>query len=429
MTASNTEYRRDDWVTDDTDFDGKDVLALVRSGNSPFSWDIDLLIQEIENNLEARVIDIPYVSEGANYYVRHTAQGFHIKLSNSVDIVARLARGDVNMPNYVGFSFELQGPDVEFEAATYRLLRSDPVIVVPRLLYYRLSVQYPAPRLSIPKDISGRRLFLFERTEGEKNVWSKLSPDDKAHLLTQVARIRASLFNLNPPPEYVSEWLAQRLFLEVLPTPVAPTREFLMTLFTSRIEAMIKNVGDKIGWQGNMTVGPIAFAAKQSLLRLVPRILPNDGDESSLYRLVLDHGDYGIHNMSITKDECGRPLVTSLYDWEMGCIVPAILSDPELLVTATLVADENAVPSFEIDDDDEDSPDKQTECMLWSEQYFQALFEFAPEYKNVICARKDARHLWFALRKWQGDDPEDYFGKLGRWAEKRMEELDSVVTS
>lgn len=33
------------------------------------------------------------------------------------------------------------------------------------------------------------------------------------------------------------------------------------------------------------------------------------------------------------------------------------------------------------------------------------------------------RHLWFALRDWRGDDPEDYFGRLGAWAENRMNEL------
>jgi len=33
--------------------------------------------------------------------------------------------------------------------------------------------------------------------------------------------------------------------------------------------------------------------------------------------------------MSITIDANGQPFVTSLYDWETGCIVPAILSDPE----------------------------------------------------------------------------------------------------
>ena len=69
-----------------------------------------------------------------------------------------------------------------------------------------------------------------------------------------------------------------------------------------------------IGWEDdNNTVGPIAGAAKQSLLHLIPHIMPVDSD-GSLYRLVLEHGDFGIHNMSIMIDANGQPLVTSLYD-------------------------------------------------------------------------------------------------------------------
>lgn len=53
----------------------------------------------------------------------------------------------------------------------------------------------------------------------------------------------------------------------------------------------------------------------------------------------------------------------------------------------------------------------------------QALFNQAPNYERAIQAGKDARHLWFALRDWRGDDPEGYFGDLGTWAERRMKEL------
>ena len=53
----------------------------------------------------------------------------------------------------------------------------------------------------------------------------------------------------------------------------------------------------------------------------------------------------------------------------------------------------------------------------------QALFNYAPDYEHAIRAGKDARHLWFALREWRGDDPEGYFGNLGAWAETRMKEL------
>jgi hypothetical protein len=64
---------RDDSPTmgDGTDFDGKQLLSLVRSGHSPFQgvWDVNLLIREIEEILKTQVVDIPTVYEGANNYV------------------------------------------------------------------------------------------------------------------------------------------------------------------------------------------------------------------------------------------------------------------------------------------------------------------------------------------------------------------------
>lgn len=64
---------RDDWpiMPDGSDFDGEQLLPLVRAGNSPFHgvWDVNLLIDEIEEYLGCRVIDIPIVHMGSNYYV------------------------------------------------------------------------------------------------------------------------------------------------------------------------------------------------------------------------------------------------------------------------------------------------------------------------------------------------------------------------
>ncbi|KAL2832152.1 hypothetical protein BDW59DRAFT_157613 [Aspergillus cavernicola] len=102
-----------------------------------------------------------------------------------------------------------------------------------------------------------------------------------------------------------------------------------------------------IGWEDdNETVGPVALAAKESLLRALPHIMPPENADQSLYRLVLEHGNFGIHNTTITKEADGEPLVASLYDWETGCFIPALQSDP--LVAAgpvDLITDENASPS------------------------------------------------------------------------------------
>jgi hypothetical protein len=166
-------------------------------------------------------------------------------------------------------------------------------------------------------------------------------------LLAQAACMRAALFAFNVPPAFATKWLCERLFEQkpaALPLPVAPTCDFCLALLTSKIEATIGNVGDMIGWESdNNTMGPIAAAAKQSLLRLCTHLLPsdcgsgnkknnNDDDDdddydnegnatTSVYHLVLEHGDFGIHIMSIAMDARGQLLMMSLYDWEAGCLV------------------------------------------------------------------------------------------------------------
>ncbi|KAG6846270.1 hypothetical protein H0H93_014940 [Arthromyces matolae] len=183
-----------------------------------------------------------------------------------------------------------------------------------------------------------------------------------------------------------------------------------------------------IGWEGdNATVGPIAAAAKQSILRLIPQILPPDNDGSnsySLYRPVLEHGDFGVHNVTVTagEDDDGLPQITSLFDWETGCIVPALLSDPTVKVAVDLRLDENAGVLITRANDDA-TPEELDEYASWGRQYYKALFDDVPGYEHAIRAGKDARHLWFALQAWRGEDPEGYFGKLGVWAEGRMRVL------
>lgn len=52
------------------------LLSLVRGGNSPFHgvWDVNLLIQEIEENLDTQVVNIPQVYNGSNNYVSPPVQ-------------------------------------------------------------------------------------------------------------------------------------------------------------------------------------------------------------------------------------------------------------------------------------------------------------------------------------------------------------------
>lgn len=93
--------------------------------------------------------------------------------------MVRLARSDVNTLNYIGFPIHKQICEVKFEAAVYKLLCSEPKVLASRLLYHRIPKQRAGLKREPPQDITGRRLFLFEKAEGEENVWCDLSPEQK----------------------------------------------------------------------------------------------------------------------------------------------------------------------------------------------------------------------------------------------------------
>lgn len=92
-----------------------------------------------------------------------------------------------------------------------------------------------------------------------------------------------------------------------LPCQIAPTRDFCAVLFECKVKATIKNLGDMIAWPSdNQVVGPKALKAKETLLRFIPHMLPRGKHEDSLYRLVLEHGDFGIHNLAIVPEPDGQ---------------------------------------------------------------------------------------------------------------------------
>ena len=99
--------------------------------------------------------------------------------------------------------------------------------------------------------------------------------------------------------------------------------------------------------------------------------MPTHSTEVSLYRLVLEHGDFGIHNTSIIKEVNSEPLVTSLYDWETACIVPALLSDP--LVAAgpvDLITHEEGNPCVTRIPKDPTTTDPETYA-IWARRYIK----------------------------------------------------------
>ncbi|KAG5749517.1 hypothetical protein H9Q69_008737 [Fusarium xylarioides] len=437
---------RDEWPStcSGEPYDGKHLLDLIRSGKSPFDgvWDVGLLVREIEEKLDTKVTDIPMITKGSNNY------GFYIKTSNKPDMVARLARGDVNMPGFDGFPIDLQASEARFEVAVYNLLKQEPGVRISRLLYSRIPIQHPGSMFAIPQDLAGRRLFVFESSAGSNNVWADLSPTERVWpspfylyhtrakrleqllLLDQLARIRAALFSYNPPREFAAEYFLDRLFKfkpDSLSIPVAPTREFWVHVLEAKIRATIRNEGDMIGWEDDEeTVGPIALAAKHSLLHAVQLILPADTPDGSLYRFVLEHGDFGIHNMTITRLESGQPLVTSVFDWETACIWPAILSDP--LVAAgpvDLIAGEDGSSAVTRLPENATQADVE-DYTSWASHYIKKLYHEAPGYETAIQAGKDFRYLWYALRDWRGGNSEEFFGVLGEWAETRIRKLEAL---
>jgi hypothetical protein len=151
--------------------------------------------------------------------------------------------------------------------------------------------------------------------------------------------------------------------------PVSPTRAFACALLSAKVEEVIKNEGDPIGWESDHNfAGPIAVAAKRSLLQLIPLILPPDDEHICLYRLVLEHDDYGIHNMTIASS---IPKVTSLYDWETAHVVPAILSDPEVAVSPVdLGVDLNGAPLVSPEEEDANEQEK-NEHSRWARLYIR----------------------------------------------------------
>ncbi|CEJ91177.1 hypothetical protein VHEMI06908 [[Torrubiella] hemipterigena] len=411
------------WETDDevilqgTDYRDKDLLGLMRCGKSPFDgiWDSMRLIQEIEECLNVQVVDIPRVYNGRYNY------GFHLILSNRQEVIARLAQTDVNAPYYSGKTATDLADQVRFEVETDRLLRATPSIRAARLIYYRTPHQLEEELLDCPRNISGRMLLVNQKLPGNSNVWSTFNATQKKAFLSQAAVIRAAKFHLELPAGFVSSWyynyVAAQASRPIDISNMTP-REICMACVAIRIEAVMGRVGEDV--YENYTSGVSAVVIKRKLLRLLPHLL---SENDFLYRPVLEHNYYGVQHMSVVTDENGVPTITSVYDWKNAVVLPAILSNPVLAVTVDLVLNENVEPHFSraalLASDN-----KRAQYMSWSEDYFEALFEHAPDYERIMKTGKDVRYVWFTLGKWRGNNPDFFFTTLAEWVQKKMVEFD-----
>lgn len=89
----------------------------------------------------------------------------------------------MNVPNYDGFAETWLHNLVEFEAAVYHLLEDTVGIPTSRLLYFRHAQESQAPKTELPKDISGRRLMIFEMSKDNKPLWRVLSKHQKVGVI------------------------------------------------------------------------------------------------------------------------------------------------------------------------------------------------------------------------------------------------------
>ena len=160
------------------------------------------------------------------------------------------------MPNYDGFPIQVQVPEVKFEVAVYELLRSEPNILASRLLYHRIPVQHVGPRLDPPRDIAGRRLFLFERAEGENNVWRDLSSEQK---------VRAYVSNL---------FYSTQLTVQIFPRPVFLLRQLVSAhhYSTSISRSTSLLLGSSLNRNPNRSPFPLLLHESSALLFSRPRL-------------------------------------------------------------------------------------------------------------------------------------------------------------
>ncbi|CAJ0538698.1 Ff.00g066830.m01.CDS01 [Fusarium sp. VM40] len=425
-------YVGDDWprMRNGTNWDGQNLFELLRKAESPFSpvWDANLLFDEVEDKVGAKVIDVPCVHTGANNY------GIHLRLLDQRDVLARLGNADVNMPLYGGFNLRWLHKQVDFEADTNNLLRNDPNVPTDCLLFYRHPIQHYGENSETPKDISGRRLMIFEMAKGEVGAWATLGQQQrgfKMSTLTDAARIRAALLHLDVPSQFVSDWLLWRTFQPEqwmpteLPLPIGATRDFWLAAFKTRIVTMIKEEGDILGWpRDKVIIGRKALDTKEALLRLIPIILPH-GDEAVLYRPVLQHNDFGVHN--ILNDIIGldHTRITSVFDWETGSIVPFLFSEITFSIAGCdLILDENGEASVHIRSKLAGEPKERVKNQAYSTEFRKIIKENTPHLEEALQAGKYARYLWIKLKQWKGQDPEDFFGRLGEWAQDLLSKYD-----
>lgn len=79
------------------------------------------------------------------------------------------------MPGYDGWTIETMVKRFTLEVKIYELLQGWTKIPTPRLLFARPCQQRTETQKTPPWDTIGRQLVVFERANGESNIWRELS--------------------------------------------------------------------------------------------------------------------------------------------------------------------------------------------------------------------------------------------------------------
>lgn len=169
---------------------------------------------------------------------------------------------------------------------------------------------------------------------------------------------------------YWTSFQPVRLMPKMFPQSPAGNRDFCIAMLKAKVEGLGGSQGDRIGREEDkLTVGPLASAAKQSLLRLIPLIHP-EGHEEVLYRIVLQQGDFGLHNASVDEYEAGELRLTSVRDWEADCIIPVVLTEIKFSIPGCdLIVDEKGEPSVHTRLDKEREPEREPERGAQNQRY------------------------------------------------------------
>ncbi|KYK56479.1 hypothetical protein DCS_03479 [Drechmeria coniospora] len=424
MSPVVSETGEDHWPKepDGNPWAGEDLPALMAADKDPFEKTLDVraLVAEVEKAVGQSVQNIPLVTCGAHNY------GFQVRLEKGPDLVIRVSRSNANGVNPRGRALALsQCPDYTFELAVYDALHPLGLPFDCRPVYHRLAKPTKLQPVSRPTHVSGRHVIVFKKAKGHRYDyprWRPLNSWWKHTILASSAAAAASLFMYNPPSPFCRRWLVSRVLgdePQVYELIVEPTRDFCFALVAARIYNTFVYLQKKLSGQPELRFAYPLSTVENCLLQLLPIFMPKVGseeDERKLYRLVLDHGDFGMHNMTIVRDhQLCRTEITSVYDWEAATIVPAVLSEPRMVVTVDLVLDADGNPSISRWGDG-DRPGRLKEYKIWTKYYFQKLFSAAPEYESVIKSALEIRRIWFALRDCREGDAVRQFNRLGTWA-------------